>query len=56
MKVHEYSHGSEAEAVGRYFIRFDRCHTVQTDYWIVDVPNEHQTRPDLILHQFILIN
>jgi hypothetical protein len=28
MQVHEYSHGSEAEAVGRYFVRFDRCHSV----------------------------
>ena len=41
MQVHEYTHGSEAEAVGRYFVRFDRCHSVQTDYWIVDVPDEH---------------
>jgi hypothetical protein len=44
MQVHEYTHGSKAEAVGRYFVRFDRCHSVQTDYWIADVPDEHQTR------------
>jgi hypothetical protein len=24
--------------------RLDRCHTVQTDYWITHVPDEHQTR------------
>jgi hypothetical protein len=44
MQVHEYTHGSKAEAVGRYIVRFDRCHSVQTDYWITDVPDEHQTR------------
>ena len=44
MQVHEYTHGSKAEAASRYFVRFDRCHSVQTDYWIVDVPDEHQTR------------
>jgi hypothetical protein len=43
MQVHEYSHGSKAVAAGRYFVRFDRCHIVQTNYWIVDVPDEHQT-------------
>ena len=40
----KYTHGSKAEAAGRHFVRFDRCHFVQTDYWIVDVPDEHQTR------------
>jgi hypothetical protein len=44
MQVHEYTHGSEAEAVGRYFVRFDRCHSIQIDYWIADVPDEHQTK------------
>jgi hypothetical protein len=44
MQVHEYSHGSKAEVVGRYFVKFDRCHSIQKDYWIVDVPDEHQTR------------
>jgi hypothetical protein len=44
MKFHEYSHGSKAEATGGYFVRFDRCHSVQTDYWIVDVPDQHQTK------------
>ena len=51
MKTHEYTHGSEAEDAGRYFVRIDWFHTVQTDYWIADVPNEHQTR-----HLFFSVN
>ncbi len=34
MQVHEYTHGSKDEATGRYFVRFDRCPSVQIDYWI----------------------
>jgi hypothetical protein len=44
MQAHEYTHGSGAEATGRYFVRLDRCHTIQTDYWIANVPDEHQTK------------
>jgi hypothetical protein len=42
MQVLEYTHGNEVEAAGRYFVRPDRCHTIQTNYWITDVPDEHQ--------------
>jgi hypothetical protein len=35
---------AKLKLLGRYFVRFDRCHSVQTDYWIADVPDKHQTR------------
>ena len=41
---HNQTYGIEPEATDCCFIRVGLCHDVSSDYWVLDVPNEHKTR------------
>ena len=44
MQGHDHTYGIEHEAIEWCFIKDGWCHDVSSDDWVLDVPNEYETR------------